>query len=125
MFLFLLLCYFHTSVKLIKLSRCKCIQLELHPSPLVVYASLQVSEPERLLSAQVATHDVFLASGDNPAEQADHESDDDVEPLLQINNLVLLLAFIPIVSELADLHQEEYMKFCLWRWIQSRIRTIR
>ena len=58
-----------------------------------------------MLSPQVATHNVFVASGDNPAGQADHESDDDVEPPLQISNLVLLLAFIPIVSELADLHQ--------------------
>ena len=60
-----------------------------------------------MLSPQVATHDVFVASGENPAGQADYESDDDVEPPLQINNLVLLLAFIPIVSELADLHQVE------------------
>ena len=59
-------------------------QLELHPSPLVVSPPSQVSELIRLLSPQVATHDVFVASGDNPAGQAEHESDDDVESPLQI-----------------------------------------
>ena len=59
-------------------------QLELHSSPLVVSPSSQVSELGRLLSPQVATHDVFVASGDNPAEQAEHESDDDTDPPLQI-----------------------------------------
>ena len=59
-------------------------QLELHPSPLVVSPSSQVSELVRLLSPQVATHDVFVASGDNPAGQAEHESGDDTDPPLQI-----------------------------------------
>ena len=59
-------------------------QLELHPSPLVVSPSSQVPELARLLSPQVATHDVLVASGDNPAGQAKHKSDDDVGPPLQI-----------------------------------------
>ena len=59
-------------------------QLELHPSPLVVFPSSQVSEPARLLSPQVATHDVLVTSGDNPAVQAVHASADDVEPPFQI-----------------------------------------
>ena len=57
---------------------------ELHPSPSFVLPSSQVSEPALLLSPQVATHDVFVASGDNPAGQAEHESDDDVGSPLQI-----------------------------------------
>ena len=59
-------------------------QLELHPSPLVVFPSSQVSEPARLLSPQWASQVVFPVFGYNPALQKLHVSIVDVVPPFQI-----------------------------------------